>query len=136
MVTQMPLDKLCELLFAESSQVESVTLSAFEIRGTQAFDLLSEPALAPVKIMAASDDGIAGLSIHTTASAAETLALVHKAGALRTTRSTLKNDTSSRFAHLLSIEPVPRIHIWQVPFGHALLCDLQERRRALAAVYP
>jgi kinesin family member 2/24 len=78
------------------SLVESVDLCAFEIRGSEAFDLLSDPALSPVKIMAASDNDTSGLTTHPTTSTDELLTLVRKAGTLRTTRSTIKNDTSSR----------------------------------------
>lgn len=73
-------------------------MSAFELRGSDAYDLLSDPPFHDVKIIGTTSPGgvYPGLSEHSVSSKEELLALVHAAGALRTTRSTIKNDTSSR----------------------------------------
>jgi kinesin family protein 2/24 len=99
----MFVERLCDSLLADqSSPVLKVSLSAFEMRGGSCYDLLSEPSFAPVKIQGAADDTFVGLSSHDVADAGDLLDLVRKAGSLRTTRSTIKNDTSSRSARTSS----------------------------------
>ncbi|KAI0060653.1 P-loop containing nucleoside triphosphate hydrolase protein [Artomyces pyxidatus] len=85
--------------------VVNITLSILEIRGSASYDLLSEPALQPVKISAASGKAqYQGLSVHDVASKEALLNLVQKGKSLRLTRSTSKNDTSSRSHSIVSIK--------------------------------
>lgn len=80
------------------SNVLEATISILEIRGLAAFDLLSEPALSPVKISVAGvGASYQGLSTHTVKDSLELLALIRRGRDLRMTRSTSKNDTSSRY---------------------------------------
>ncbi|KAF8603649.1 P-loop containing nucleoside triphosphate hydrolase protein [Ceratobasidium sp. AG-I] len=75
----------------------SVTISVFEIRGSNAYDLLSEPVLHPVKILSSGSDVIySGVTTHSVRSPEELRQFVDSAKESRLTRSTVKNDTSSR----------------------------------------
>ncbi|EIN14294.1 P-loop containing nucleoside triphosphate hydrolase protein [Punctularia strigosozonata HHB-11173 SS5] len=92
-------EKITDALFpAGKSETVKIMISAFEIRGQNSYDLLSEPAFAPVRIVSArtSDVPYPGLTEHSANSTEELADLVKAAGTLRTTRSTMKNDTSSR----------------------------------------
>lgn len=73
-------------------------MSILEIRGNGAYDLLSEPALQPVKIMVTGvSTEYQGLSVHSALEKPELLDLIKRGRELRFTRSTIKNDTSSRY---------------------------------------
>lgn len=67
-----------------------VALSILEIRGTSAHDLLSEPALQPVKISVASvGAAYQGLSLHNFTNKDELLSFIRRGQDLRFTRSTI-----------------------------------------------
>ncbi|KZT68750.1 P-loop containing nucleoside triphosphate hydrolase protein [Daedalea quercina L-15889] len=85
----------------------SVFIEAFEIRGNAAFDLLSDPPLAPVKVLVtgASDVQYSGLSRHEAPSLPDLLDYIGRAKDLRLTRSTVKNSASSRSHSII------RLHI-------------------------
>ncbi|KAH8916411.1 P-loop containing nucleoside triphosphate hydrolase protein [Atractiella rhizophila] len=93
-----------------------ISLSAFEIRQdgqNHAFDLLSTPSLQPVKILggdAVGETTYIGLSSHDVWTEEDLKILIHRAASERRTRSTVKNDTSSRshaVIHLTVLHPVP-----------------------------
>lgn len=73
-------------------------LTAFEIRGGKAYDLLSEPSYNPVQITTANGSSTyPGLGKHIISTQEDLVTLLGKAKELRMTRSTVKNDTSSRY---------------------------------------
>ena len=75
----------------------SITISIFEIRGSSSYDLLSEPVLQPVKIISSGSETVySGLTTHLVNSPEELRRFVDSAKESRLTRSTVKNDTSSR----------------------------------------
>lgn len=94
-------EKLASELFDTigSPHEAQITVSILEIRGSASYDLLSQPTLQPVKIMVT---GVAteyqGLSVHTVSNKSQLLKLIKQGRELRLTRSTAKNDTSSRCA--------------------------------------
>ncbi|KAG8985056.1 hypothetical protein FRB90_004963 [Tulasnella sp. 427] len=75
-----------------------LSLTAFEIRGGKAYDLLSEPPHSPVQITSTNGSSASypGLSSHPLSDQGDLVGLLAKAKELRMTRSTVKNDTSSR----------------------------------------
>ncbi|KAG8923952.1 hypothetical protein FRC01_012135 [Tulasnella sp. 417] len=74
-----------------------LSLTAFEIRGGKAYDLLSEPSHNPVQITSANGSSTyPGLGKHGVSTQEDLVTLLAKAKELRMTRSTVKNDTSSR----------------------------------------
>jgi len=81
-----------------SGRQVTIHSSIFEIRGSAAYDLLSSPPFAPVKITTtpSSNGHYPDLSEHSASSATDLLGLVRSAASLRFTRSTTKNDASSR----------------------------------------
>ena len=105
-----------------AENVSTISISAFELRGSASFDLLSSPPLPPIKIMAAQRaEGpvYQDLSVHDVSSVEEAQRIISIGRALRLTRSTVKNDTSSR-----SVESPVQIIVYeahwlafvQVPF--------------------
>ena len=82
----------------EQNQQHSIFFEAFEIRGNAAYDLLSDPPLAPVKVLVtgAGEVQYGGLTRHEAPSLATLLELIGRAKELRLTRSTVKNSASSR----------------------------------------
>jgi kinesin family protein 2/24 len=90
-------ERVCQSIFEHSVDGLSVSISAFEIRGSRAFDLLSDPPFHPVTIAATTaSSSYRGLSSHPALTAKAASDLVKQAAELRMTRSTAKNDTSSR----------------------------------------
>ncbi|KAI0045821.1 P-loop containing nucleoside triphosphate hydrolase protein [Auriscalpium vulgare] len=83
----------------------SIRLSILEIRGSASYDLLSEPALQPITIFAGSGSAqFQGLSVHEVSDKEALLRLIKMGRELRLTRSTSKNDTSSRSHSIVSIK--------------------------------
>ncbi|KAF8320684.1 P-loop containing nucleoside triphosphate hydrolase protein [Clavulina sp. PMI_390] len=84
-----------------------VTISILELRGSNAYDLLSTPALQPIKISVA---GVAasyqGLTLHEVSDKNELLRFIQLGRDLRFTRSTSKNDVSSRSHSIVNIKIV------------------------------
>lgn len=92
-------EQLADELFEHPSPGYSVkaTISILEIRGSSAYDLLSEPPLGPVKISVAGvGTTYQGLTVHDVTDKEELLAFIKRGRDLRMTRSTSKNDVSSR----------------------------------------
>lgn len=85
-------------LFSVGELSSEISLSIFELQGSACRDLLSSPPLAPITISTTASQkvsygNLSTLSVH---SKADMLEGIHKAKGLRLTRSTIKNDTSSR----------------------------------------
>lgn len=76
----------------------TLSLTAFEIRGGKAYDLLSQPPHNPVQITSTngSSSTYPGLGRCSVSTKEDLVTLLGKAKELRMTRSTVKNDTSSR----------------------------------------
>lgn len=84
----------------------TISLSIFELQGNSCRDLLSNPALAPVTITTTSSQELSygNLSTLSVKSKDEMLDAIRTAKGLRITRSTLKNDTSSRSHCIVMID--------------------------------
>ncbi|KZT10226.1 P-loop containing nucleoside triphosphate hydrolase protein [Laetiporus sulphureus 93-53] len=99
-------------------QACTISVEAFEIRGLLAYDLLSTPSLAPIRILAAGSGAVnyLGLTRHSVLSQEQLSELLSNAKELRLTRSTVKNSTSSRSHSII------RIHIESKEDGSKKSC--------------
>ena len=80
------------------NNTSTVSLSIFELQGNSCRDLLSTPPFAPVTITTTNSQEVSygNLGAISVNSKDDILTSIRKAKGLRLTRSTLKNDTSSR----------------------------------------
>lgn len=88
------------------SNTVHITLRILEIRGKTSYDLLSSPALEPVKLgsLASGQVDFSKFTAVHTEQQADMLEVLRKAKSSRLTRSTTKNDTSSRSHCIVMIE--------------------------------